>query len=68
MKAKPIEKWRDYNVSARDLVSDSNIVASFNCVGCRRWVEFNAWKIGAVLAPIFLCILTSQAGNTPVDR
>lgn len=49
-KAKPVDKWRDCNTTARDLVSDSNVVAAFNCVGCRRWVEFNAWKIGAVLA------------------
>lgn len=49
-KAKPIENWRDYNTTARDLVQDSSIVASFNCVGCRRWVEFDAWKIGARLA------------------
>lgn len=48
--AKPIHQWRDYNTTARDLVQDSSVVVSFDCVGCRRSVELNVWKIGAVLA------------------
>lgn len=50
MRAKPENEWRDYNVTARDLVTDSEIYVTFSCVGCRLIKEASVWRIGARLA------------------
>lgn len=50
MRARPEIEWRSYNVTARDIAQDSSFTVSFDCMGCRSIVEFNIWKVGAVLA------------------
>ncbi len=47
MRAKPESDWKDYNVTARDLIVDSEIYITFSCAGCRMIREANVWKIGA---------------------
>ncbi|WP_453977922.1 hypothetical protein [Brevundimonas sp. Marseille-Q4549] len=56
MRSRPVSAWKDYNVTARDLVADGSITADFSCEGCRRIVEFSIWKLGARLA------------DTPIQR
>lgn len=50
MRARPETDWKDYNVTARDLVADSEVYITFSCLGCRLIKEANVWKIGARLA------------------
>jgi hypothetical protein len=50
MKARPVSEWRDWNVSARDIVSDGEVLVTVHCDGCRRVTQMNVWKIGARLA------------------
>lgn len=50
MRAKPVEEWRDYNVTARDLVQDGSTTLSIYCRGCNLTTEANVWKIGSRLA------------------
>ncbi len=50
MRSRPVEEWKDYNVTARDIVADGSMTVSFDCAGCRLITEFNIWKVGMVLA------------------
>lgn len=50
MRARSESDWKDYNVTARDLIVDSEIYITFSCAGCRMIREANVWKIGARLA------------------
>ena len=50
MRSRPEQEWKDYNVTARDLVADSSIYILFDCAGCRAMREACVWKIGARLA------------------
>lgn len=50
MRARPESTWKDYSVTARDLVSDSEIYITFSCLGCRLIREVCLWKIGSRLA------------------
>lgn len=50
MRSRPESEWRDYNVTARDLVADSSIYILFDCRGCRVMRETSVWRIGARLA------------------
>jgi hypothetical protein len=50
MRSKSPEEWKDYNVTARDLVADSSVTLSILCRGCNLTTEANIWKIGARLA------------------
>ena len=50
MRARPESTWKDYNVTARDLVSDSEIYITFSCLGCRLIREVCLWNIGSRLA------------------
>lgn len=50
MRSRPVEEWKNYNVTARDIAADASITVTFDCEGCRLIAEFNIWKVGAVLA------------------
>jgi hypothetical protein len=39
--------WTPETLTARQLVAYPHISASFNCLGCRVWTDFNIWKVGA---------------------
>lgn len=50
MKARPVEEWKDYNVTARDIVADADVTVSISCDGCRKIAVMNIWTVGARLA------------------
>ena len=50
MRARPVEEWKDWNVTARDIVSDADVTVSIACDGCRKISVVNIWKVGERLA------------------
>lgn len=50
MDARPISEWKDWNVTARDVVAHGDVVVYVECNGCRRVTAMNIWKVGNRLA------------------
>ena len=50
MRARPETEWRDYNVTARDVIGAGDIKVSIGCDGCRKITQLDPWKVGERLA------------------
>ncbi|WP_155988110.1 hypothetical protein [Brevundimonas sp. EAKA] len=56
-------EWKDWNVSARDIVADGEVSVMIHCDGCRRVSSMNIWKVGGRLADAPLQRLRLRCGR-----